>query len=234
MYMCTINYDEYDRFHSMHTRTRYPLTNTITVYHIHNYPIQPKARRAGAQNAAARGADHSILVRENRAQVRHQWAHTSPRSIVLTRASPTPPCEPDGGLVYSGTLSGMQARLYLNSMVAFSAALSAAPRWNEPAWVGVSKGLEVRLAGRGHCWRWLTCWRLDDGRLDWQVGALLRRDGGAPQPLPARAGARRDRAPSGWLGCVHWAYRQSAWAPRRGRAVGGGCKRHAGSWRAFL
>ena len=97
----------------------------------------------------------------------------------------------------------MRARLYLNSMVAFSAALSAAPRWNEPVWVGVSKGLEVRLAGRGHCWRWLTCWRLDDGRLDWEVGALLRRDGGAPQPLPARAGARRDRAPSGWLSCVH-------------------------------
>ena len=92
--------------------------------------------------------------------------------------SPRSPARPTGS-VYSGTLSGMRARLYLNSMVAFSAALSAAPRWNEPAWVGVSKGLEVRLAGRGHCWRWLTCWRLDDGCLYWEVGALLRGDGGA-------------------------------------------------------
>ena len=33
----------------------------------------------------------------------------------------------------------------------------------------------------------LTCWRLDDGRLYWEVGALLRGDGGAPQPLPTRA-----------------------------------------------
>ena len=52
-------------------------------------------------------------------------------------------CEPDGA-VYSGTLSGTRARLYLNSMVAFSAALSAAPRSKEPAWVGV-------IAGD---WRW--------------------------------------------------------------------------------
>ena len=53
--------------------------------------------------------------------------------------SPRSPARPTGS-VYSGTLSGMRARLYLNSMVAFSAALSAAPRWNEPAWVGVSRG----------------------------------------------------------------------------------------------
>jgi len=59
-----------------------------------------------------------------------------------TPASPT-------GLFYSGTLSGMRARLYLNSMVAFSAALSAAPRWNEPAWVGVSRGLAVGVVARG-------------------------------------------------------------------------------------
>ena len=117
----------------------------------HNY----HSTNSGEHGAkCCRSADHSILVcaREKCAQVRQQWAHTS-SSNVLTRASPTPPCEPDGALVYSGTLSGMRARLYMNSMVAFSAALSAAPRWNEPAWVGVSKGLEVRLAGRGHRWR---------------------------------------------------------------------------------
>ena len=98
-------------------------------------------------------------------------------------------CEPDGA-VYSGTLSGTRARLYLNSMVAFSAALSAAPRSKEPAWVGVIAGdwrrgwLPTGMEGP------LTCWRLYD-RLYWEVGALLRGNGGAPQSLPTRADGRR-------------------------------------------
>ena len=98
--------------------------------------------------------------------------------------------------------------------------------------------MEVRLAERGDCWRWLTCWRLDDGRLDWEVGALLRRDGGAPQPLPARAGARVVIEPraAGWAvcTCVQWPCRQSAWATRRGRAVGGGYRWLADVWCTFL
>ena len=57
----------------MHTDT---LTNTTpykTVYH--NY----HSTKSGEQVAqkCCRGADHSILVREKRAQVRQQWAHTS-------------------------------------------------------------------------------------------------------------------------------------------------------------
>ena len=203
----------------------------------HNYHSTNSGEHGAKCCRKCRPLDTCLCAREMRAGETTMGAHVlvERSNARLTNATLR---ARRGVVVYSGTLSGMRARLYLNSMVAFSAALSAAPRWNEPARVGVSKGLEVRLAERGHCWRWLTCWRLDDGRLDWEVGALLRRDGGAPQPLPARASARRDRAPSGWLGCVHmcavWAYRQSAWATRRGRAVGGGCRWRADFWCTFL
>ena len=134
----------------------------------------------------------------------------------------------------------MRARLYLNSMVAFSAALSAAPRWNEPAWVGVSKGLEVRgcgwleadIVGGGSPAGALTMAGLTGRSEHCCVGMVERRS-----PCQhAQAHVVIEPRAVGWAVCagVQWAYRQSAWATRRGRAVGGGYRWLADVWCTFL
>ena len=202
----------------------------------HNY----HSTNSGEHGAkCCRSADHSILVcaREKCAQVRQQWAHTSSldrSNARLTNA--TLRARRGVGLLRDAFGDAGAAVLELHGRV--QRRLKCRPTL-ERACVGRSTQgtggcgwLNAEIVGGGSPAGALTMAGLTGRSEHCCVGMVERRS----PCRHARAYVVIEPRAAGWAvcTCVQWAYRQSAWATRRGRAVGGGCRWLADVWCTFL